>query len=108
MLYAYENSIEKAFGIVENNVDSLIERSESMLFPLGANLLRSLDGFRHNIVEIFPKTLGRFFSDAMMEHYRTGLNEIIGHFDRHMQTILAPIDALVGPFKAIIKSNPFF
>lgn len=100
----YEFAIKASHENTKKAVDEIIKKSEDMLFPIGVNLLRALDGFRHNIVEVFPKTLGRFFSDAMMEHYKTGLKEIGGIFSTHMNTILAPIDTLVGPFKAVAKS----
>ena len=39
----------------------------------------------------------------MMEHYRTAWGDLQNVFTQHLGTILAPIDALVGPFKALGK-----
>ncbi len=104
MLEKYDFSINKALSNVERNIDDLIKKSENILFPMGINLMRTLDGFRHNIVEVFPRTLGAFFSDAMMEHYKTGLSEISGYFRSDISKILAPMDAIIGPFRAVSKS----
>jgi hypothetical protein len=100
----FENAIKKSNENTAEAIDSIIEKSEKMMFPIGAELMRALDGFRHNIVEKFPESISTFFSDAMMEHYKTGMKEIGGHFQTHMKTILAPVEALTGPLFAIGKT----
>ena len=96
--------IDNAMVNVESSMDSIVETGNKFMYSLSSSLIRTIDNFRHTITDKFPKTVGRFLSDEMVEHYKTGAKEIGQHFQQHMSTILAPVSAITGPIIAIGKS----
>ena len=96
--------IENAMEKVDDNMDKIVETGSKMLYPIISGMTRSLDDFRHTLSDKYPKVVGRFLSDAMVEHYKTGAKEIGSHFQQHMSAILAPLDAITGPIIAVSKS----
>ena len=95
--------ISSATQNVTDKMGEIVEKSASIFHPLVGNITRAMDDFRHSIVESAP-ILGRFMSDAMMEHYKSGFKEISGHMQSGFKTILAPMDAILGPLTAVGKS----
>lgn len=99
----YMGAIERGWDKLSDNIGDIVEKASNPLQPLIDNMIRSVDDMRHSVVKRFPNAL-RFLSDEMVEHYKTGAREIGGAFQKDMSTILAPIDALLGPAKAVIKT----
>ena len=91
--------MEKAVG----NMDAIVEKAGNIFQPLADNMLRAMDDVRHSIVEKFPNAF-RLVSDEMIEHYKSGAKEVGQHFQKHMSTIMAPMEAITGPLIAIGKT----
>ncbi|KFZ26485.1 MAG: hypothetical protein KQ78_01297 [Candidatus Izimaplasma bacterium HR2] len=95
--------LESVMINIDTNMDKIIDKSTSLFYPIVEGFTRTLDGWRHSMVED-NKVLGAVLSDAMIEHYKTGIKEVGQHFKTHMSAIMAPIDAIAGPVIAIGKS----
>ena len=95
--------IKNAMVKVESSMDEIVETGSSSLYPIISGFTRTLDSWRSSVLTTVP-LFGRLMTDGMMEHYKTGIQEISGHFKTHMSAIMAPIDALTGPLVAVSKS----
>lgn len=82
--------------------DKIGARADNIFFPLTQKFWEAADGMRSAAQQI--PIVGRMFTEGMMEHYRQGIAEAHQILGTHMQTILAPIDALVAPIKGVFKT----
>jgi hypothetical protein len=107
MAKAMSTSQRLPIELVEKQIRATIEVSEAMkdsqqvMYSMNKSLKNMAHSIQHNLKK-WP-VLGRFFSDAMMEHYKTIAGDIQDIFKEHMSDILKPIEILIGPFKALFK-----
>lgn len=83
--------------------DKINANAENIFFPLTQKFWEAAEGMRIAATNI--PVVGRLFSEGMVEHYRQGIAEANQILGSHMQTILAPIDALIGPIKGLVKGS---
>jgi hypothetical protein len=78
-----------------------MEESQKPLFAMKRSMMEMAKNMQHNLKK-WP-VLGRFFTDAMVEHYRGIAKEINHIFSHHMKEILKPVEILLEPFKTMWK-----
>lgn len=93
--------IRNAAETVADAMDELVEDSKNIFYPL-IQELKNVAKISQQALQEVPY-LGRLFTDEMIEHYRTVWDDMMGELSSQMRTILAPIDAIIGPFKTIAK-----
>lgn len=84
--------------------DKIEEKGSSIFFPLTQKFFAGAEMMRSSIVDKFPVAM-KFLSADMVEHYRQGIGEVAGMVKREFAPILAPLDAIVGPFGAVLKGG---
>lgn len=84
--------------------EKIEEKGSSIFFPLTQKFFAGAEMMRSTIVDKFPITM-KFLSADMVEHYRQGIGEVAGMVKREFAPVLAPLDALVGPFGAVMKGG---
>jgi len=101
----YEMLIEE----VRNNDDALDwdkikDNANSLFFPLTQKFVHGAEVMRETVVDKFPFMM-RFVSKDMVEHYKQGLQTVTGMLKTEFSTVLAPLEAITGPFMAVIKGG---
>jgi hypothetical protein len=94
--------IDNATDSVSGSMDSVVEQGKNMFYPL----IRTFNNIGHAVQKELQHIplMGRMFTDEMTEHWKGAFGEIKGIFSQHMSAIFAPLDVLIGPFKALGKS----
>ena len=86
------------------DVDKILAKGTSIFFPLTQKFYKGAEMMRSTVVKDFPFMM-KFMSRDMVEHYKQGIGEVGSMIKNELAPILAPIDALVGPFSAVFKGG---
>ncbi len=84
--------------------DNILKKGESIFFPITKKIFDGAESMRKTLVTTFPPMM-RVLSKDMIAHYKTGLGEVGSMIKTELAPILAPIEALVGPFNAVFKGG---
>ncbi len=96
-----KREFESAKGKFMENFPKQVEKSLSPLYPLTKSFDNLLVTFQKDMQSI--PGMQRAFSDDMMVHYKNGFNSFKDSVVKGFAPILAPLDAIVGPFTGIAK-----
>lgn len=96
-----EPIILNAIETLSNSFEDLVASSNNVLWPLIQTLKHTGERLQKGL-QTLP-LIGRMFTDEMMEHYRSAWGDFQNVMNQHLSSILAPIEMLVGPLKALGK-----